>query len=409
MPSARERRRRQELSGLLAAAGSARFVVFATLAVALIVAARESAAQQSGTRSDSQVQQVVYTTGTHGRQLKWLPRPTQTVTLASRPSHAESTGSTAAQLGPAPLSSSAAALSAAGRIVQAPLSQATQATKVSSSSGVPGGGMAQAQIDPFDDPFEERTGRAASGAAGPLPGRLPVVQDDQAVGSGLPDAPGAMPGGSLPGGALPAEPVPRPFVSDRQGDSQPYGSGDSQAGGAVAGSSQAQSDQTGYVFGPSGVQFHCPSPQDKDFYRPLEDLSVDISPPDPDQPLPAECTVGGEPADADQPRPWAPVTYTWKASGLCHKPLYFQQRHVERYGHSWGPLLQPVMSHANFYASVIALPYKMGLTPPNECQYTLGFYRPNSCAPYMLDPLPLSVRAGLWEAGAWVGGVFLMP
>ena len=31
--------------------------------------------------------------------------------------------------------------------------------------------------------------------------------------------------------------------------------------------------------------------------------------------------------------------------------------------------------------------------------YTLGYYRPGSCAPYMLDPLPISVRAGLMEAG----------
>ena len=51
----------------------------------------------------------------------------------------------------------------------------------------------------------------------------------------------------------------------------------------------------------------------------------------------------------------------------------------------------------------------MGLEPPNECIYTLGYYRPGDCAPYMIDPLPLSVRGALFEAGAWVGGVAIFP
>ena len=55
------------------------------------------------------------------------------------------------------------------------------------------------------------------------------------------------------------------------------------------------------------------------------------------------------------------------------------------------------------------LPYKMGLELPDECMYTLGYYRPGDCAPYMLDPLPVSIRAGLFEAGAWVGGAAIIP
>lgn len=106
---------------------------------------------------------------------------------------------------------------------------------------------------------------------------------------------------------------------------------------------------------------------------------------------------------------WAPTTFTWKASGLCHKPLYFQQAHVERYGHSTGPLTQPIVSAGHFFLTVPVLPYEMALWPPYECMYTLGYYRPGSCAPYYLDPIPLSVRAALAEAGVWVGGVFLIP
>jgi hypothetical protein len=55
------------------------------------------------------------------------------------------------------------------------------------------------------------------------------------------------------------------------------------------------------------------------------------------------------------------------------------------------------------------LPYKMGLETPCECIYPLGYYRPGSCAPYLLDPFPFSVRAAAFEAGAVLGGVFLIP
>ena len=103
------------------------------------------------------------------------------------------------------------------------------------------------------------------------------------------------------------------------------------------------------------------------------------------------------------------MTYTWTASGLCHKPLYFEDVQLERYGHMWGPWVQPFMSGAHFFLTVPILPYKMGLEPPNECIYTLGYYRPGDCAPYMIEPFPWSLRGAMYEAGAWVGGVFVIP
>ena len=102
-------------------------------------------------------------------------------------------------------------------------------------------------------------------------------------------------------------------------------------------------------------------------------------------------------------RGWMPITYTWKASGLCHKPLYFEEVQVERYGHTVGPILQPIASGAHFFVSVLALPYSMGMYPPHECMYALGYYRPGSCAPLMIEPIPLSVRGGLAAGGAAVG------
>lgn len=139
-------------------------------------------------------------------------------------------------------------------------------------------------------------------------------------------------------------------------------------------------------------------------FKPISELTTDVRASSGD--FPVQCGLKEEPFN---PRDWTPTTFTWKASGLCHKPLYFEQIQLERYGHSFGPYVQPLVSHAHFFVTVPMLPYLMGVNPPNECMYTLGYYRPGSCAPYMLDPLPLSVRGALWEAGAWVGGAALVP
>ena len=156
---------------------------------------------------------------------------------------------------------------------------------------------------------------------------------------------------------------------------------------------------------PGGALQECRYAPD-DILRPIGELNhetaIRLS-----QPLkPTTCELeGGD----FVPRSWAPTTYMWQASGLCHKPAYFEDMHLERYGHSWGPYLQPVMSGAHFFLNVPILPYKMGLYPPGECVYTLGYYRPGSCAPYLLDPLPLSIRAGLAQAGAVVGFAAFLP
>lgn len=122
--------------------------------------------------------------------------------------------------------------------------------------------------------------------------------------------------------------------------------------------------------------------------------------------VPTECTLGD---DQFAFRQWDPVTFTWKASALCHKPMHFEEVQLERYGHTTGPLFQPVLSGAHFFLNVAVVPYKMGINPPNECQYALGYYRPGSCAPWLLPPVPLSVRGGLMEAGAITGLIFLFP
>jgi hypothetical protein len=122
--------------------------------------------------------------------------------------------------------------------------------------------------------------------------------------------------------------------------------------------------------------------------------------------VPTECTLGD---DQFTPRAWDQVTFTWKASALCHKPLYFEETGLERYGHSMGPVLEPVHSGAHFFLNVAFLPYKMGINPPHECQYALGYYRPGNCAPWLVPPVPISLRGALLQGTAALGLVYLFP
>jgi hypothetical protein len=108
-------------------------------------------------------------------------------------------------------------------------------------------------------------------------------------------------------------------------------------------------------------------------------------------------------------RAWAETTYLWKASALCHKPLYFEDEQLERYGHSFAPCCQPLISGAHFFCTLPVLPYCMGVSPPMECEYALGHYRPGSCAPYMLNPVPISCRGALIQAGAVTGAAAVLP
>lgn len=122
--------------------------------------------------------------------------------------------------------------------------------------------------------------------------------------------------------------------------------------------------------------------------------------------LPGECRLGDEQFAG---RCWTPLTMTWTASALCHKPLYFEDVQLERYGHSAGPLVQPIKSGAHFFLNIATLPYQFGMNPPTECQYALGYYRPGDCAPWLIDPIPLSLRGAALQAGVVVGGIYLLP
>jgi hypothetical protein len=121
---------------------------------------------------------------------------------------------------------------------------------------------------------------------------------------------------------------------------------------------------------------------------------------------PCECRLEG---GTFKPRQFTSTMFTWKAAGYCHKPLYFEDWNLERYGHSHGRLLDPFVSAAHFFVTLPVLPYKMGVELPWECVYPLGYYRPGSCAPWTCPAVPISARGFAVQAATVTGIVFLLP
>lgn len=122
--------------------------------------------------------------------------------------------------------------------------------------------------------------------------------------------------------------------------------------------------------------------------------------------LPEVCVIGNR--GGSPYRNWTPQVVTWKASNLCHKPLYFENIQLERYGHSRGPVAQPIHSTLHFFTRLVALPYMTGICPPNECEYALGYYRPGNCAPWLKEPVPISLE-GIRREALFVTGAAFIP
>lgn len=82
---------------------------------------------------------------------------------------------------------------------------------------------------------------------------------------------------------------------------------------------------------------------------------------------------------------WMTQPYHWDASGLYHNPLYFEDRGLERYGHTVARV-QPFLSAASFAADFARLPVNAVLNPWCRSVYSLGYPRPGS--PSSVDPKP---------------------
>lgn len=122
--------------------------------------------------------------------------------------------------------------------------------------------------------------------------------------------------------------------------------------------------------------------------------------------LPEVCVIGT--SGGSPYRSWTPQAVTWKASNLCHKPLFFENVQLERYGHSRGPIAQPIHSTLHFFVSLVSVPYNTAISPPTECEYALGYYRPGNCAPWLKDPVPISLQ-GIRREALFVTGAAFIP
>jgi len=146
--------------------------------------------------------------------------------------------------------------------------------------------------------------------------------------------------------------------------------------------------------------------------QPLSNVGVNIALPEGNVPddIAVQCAATA-PAnfDARLAHGWAMTEQHWSATGLVHRPLYFEEVNAERYGYTPSYAFQPLISAVRFSASTLALPYKMVVDPPRSCIYTLGNYRPGSCAPRRWHRLSLQVGAGVFEAAVIVGLVALVP
>jgi len=243
---------------------------------------------------------------------------------------------------------------------------------------------------PMKDPFGEHKPAVKPGAEAPLAeplGEPKAGEPKPGPARELPDFPDEKPGVSAAKPLVPETVVPGLPKPAAPGGAPPH--------------AKLPMLEEHLTQGRLDLREKCPSPEEM---KRISEITTDISAEKGE--FPKECTLGEK---EFQPRCWAPITYTWQASGLCHHPLYFEDVHLERYGHSWGPYLQPIISGGHFFLTVPVLPYLMGINPPCECQYTLGYYRPGNCAPYLLDPIPLSARGALAEGGVWTGMAVLIP
>ena len=107
-------------------------------------------------------------------------------------------------------------------------------------------------------------------------------------------------------------------------------------------------------------------------------------------------------------RSWTERVVDWEAAATCHRPLYFEEINLERYGYSFG-LVQPLVSAAHFFGRLPALPYLMAIDSPHQCNYTLGRYRPGSCVPLRIHTVPADAAAIVVQGGAATGLVYLIP
>ena len=96
---------------------------------------------------------------------------------------------------------------------------------------------------------------------------------------------------------------------------------------------------------------------------------------------------------------------TWKAHNFYHRPMYFEDKNLERYGNEMA--FQNIASGARFLISIPTLPYRIGETHPNSRVYTYGNGRPGDYVPYHLEGRTPSRRGAALQTVVSLG--ILLP
>ncbi len=108
-------------------------------------------------------------------------------------------------------------------------------------------------------------------------------------------------------------------------------------------------------------------------------------------------------------RQTSPAVLQWAPTNLYHYPLYFEDFALERYGHTYHPVVQPFASAGLFATQLAGLPYQMTLHPVHSHEYALGYYRPGECAPKKHYQIPFNEEAAVVQAAAIVGFFLIFP
>ena len=110
-----------------------------------------------------------------------------------------------------------------------------------------------------------------------------------------------------------------------------------------------------------------------------------------------------------QARQASPTVYQWAPTNFYHYPLYFEDPSLERYGHTYHPIVQPFASTGLFATQLVGLPYQMALHPIHSKQYALGYYRPGEYAPKKHYQIPFNEEATVVEVATVVGLFLIIP
>jgi hypothetical protein len=107
------------------------------------------------------------------------------------------------------------------------------------------------------------------------------------------------------------------------------------------------------------------------------------------QPLPS---VRGQHFDGNVFAEWNSMGYCWSSPAFCHRPLYFEQPNLERYGIGHGHYVDPWLSAAHFYGNVMVLPFKAVWDPCWGKSCSLGNNRPGDCVPVQRQGIQAKVN-----------------